>query len=70
MDIFLKQLIQFYSSDATNLHHLTSHSTTVLPHKMEIVFRPQICNVTSPYVLDTHTGAFVSKKALLLVSET
>jgi len=29
---------------------------------MEIIFRPQICNVTSPYVLDTHTGAFVFKK--------
>jgi len=27
MDIFLNQLIQFYSNNATNLHHLTSHST-------------------------------------------
>jgi len=25
MDIFLNQLIQFYSNNATNLHHLTSH---------------------------------------------
>jgi len=30
MDIFLHQLIQFYSNNATNLHHLTTHSTTAL----------------------------------------
>jgi len=42
MDIFLNQLIQFYSNNVTNLHHLTTHSTTVLPHKMVIVLRPQI----------------------------
>jgi len=29
----------------------TTHSMTVLPHKMEIVLRPQLCDVTSPYVL-------------------
>jgi len=28
MDIFLNQLIQFYSNNATNLHHLTTHSRT------------------------------------------
>ena len=50
MDIFLNQLIQFYSNNATNLRHLTTHSTTVLPHKMAIVLRPQICDVISPYV--------------------
>jgi len=50
MDIFLNQLIEFYSNNATNLHHLTTHSTTVLPHKMAIVLRPQICDVISPYV--------------------
>jgi len=49
-DIFLNQLIQFYSNNATNLYHLTTHSTTVLPHKMAIVLRPQIYDVTSPYV--------------------
>jgi len=27
MDIFLNQLIQFYSDNGTNLHHLPSHST-------------------------------------------
>jgi len=27
-DIFLKQLIQFYSNNATNIHHLTTHSMT------------------------------------------
>jgi len=31
MDIFLNQLIQFYSNNATNLHHLTSHSTPCCP---------------------------------------
>jgi len=46
----LNQLIQFYSNNATNLHHLSIHSTTVLPHKMAIVLRPQICDVISPYV--------------------
>jgi len=30
-DIFLNQLIQFYSNNATNLHHLTSHITPVDP---------------------------------------
>jgi len=29
--IFLNQLIQFYSNNATNLHHLTIHSTTCCP---------------------------------------
>jgi len=28
MDIFLYQLIQFYSNNATNLDHLTTHSTS------------------------------------------
>jgi len=40
MDIFLNQLILFYSNNATNLHHLTTHSTTVLPHKIAILLRP------------------------------
>jgi len=42
-DIFLNQLIQFYSNNATNLHQLTTHSTMMLPHKMATVLRPQIC---------------------------
>jgi len=50
MDIFLNQLIQFYSNNATNLHHLTTHTTTVMTYKMAIVLRPQICDVISPYV--------------------
>jgi len=33
-----------------NLHHLTTHSTTVLTYKMAIVLRPQICDVISPYL--------------------
>jgi len=28
MNSFLNQLLQFYSTNATNLHHLTTHSTT------------------------------------------
>jgi len=40
MDIFLNQLIQFYSNNAINLHHLAMHSTTVLTYKMAIVLRP------------------------------
>jgi len=51
MVIFPHQLIQFFSNNATNLHPSTTHSTTVLPHKMAIALRPQICDVTSPYVL-------------------
>ena len=39
-DIFLNHLIQFYSNNAINLHHLTTHSTTVLAYKMAIVLRP------------------------------
>ena len=50
MDIFLNQLILFYSNNATNLHHLTTHSTTVLTYKMAIVLRTQIRDVSSRYV--------------------
>jgi len=50
MDIFLNQLIQFYSNNATDLHHLTMHSMTVLTYKMAIILRPQICDVISPYL--------------------
>jgi len=39
-DIFLNQLIQFYSNNAINLHHLTTHSTMVFTYKMAIVLRP------------------------------
>jgi len=51
MDIFLNHLIQFYLNNAINLHHLTTHSTTVLTYKMAIVLQPQICDVISPYLL-------------------
>jgi len=53
MDIFLNQLIQFYSNNTTNRHHLTMHSTTVLTYKMAIVLRPQICDVISPLCIIT-----------------
>jgi len=45
MDIFFNQLIQFYSNNATNLHHLTS---PVLPRNMETT---DYCGVSLPYVL-------------------
>jgi len=31
MDIFLNQLIQFYSNNTTNLYHITSHRTPFCP---------------------------------------
>jgi len=40
MDVLLNKLIQFYSNNAKNLHHLTTHSTTVLTYKMAIALRP------------------------------
>jgi len=49
-DIVLNQLIQFYSNNATNLHHLTTHSTNVLTYKMAIAMQPQICDLTSHYL--------------------
>ena len=47
-DIFLNQLTQFYSNNATNFHHLTSHSTPCCP----ITWRSysDYCDVTSPYL--------------------
>jgi len=30
MDIFLNQLIQFYSNNSTNLHHLTTHRANTM----------------------------------------
>jgi len=61
MDIFLNQLIQFYSHNATNLHHFTTHSTTVLTYKMAIVLRPQICDVISPYVYQMKASGHKTK---------
>jgi len=43
-------MIQFYSNNATNIRHFTTYSIKMLPHKMAIVLRSQICDVTSPYV--------------------
>jgi len=46
MDIFLNQLIQFYSNNAANLHQFTQYAA--LTHTIEI---PDYCDVTSsPYV--------------------
>jgi len=49
MDIFLNQLVLFYSNNATNLHHLTTHSTTALTYKMAIVHLTQ-CGMIHPTV--------------------
>jgi len=35
MDICLNQLIQFYSNNATNLHHLTSQVYAVKSHNID-----------------------------------
>jgi len=50
-DIFLNQLIQFYSNHATDLHHLTPHSIcrVALQHRDHIV-ATYYSDVTSPYV--------------------
>jgi len=44
MDMFLNQIIQFYSSNEANLY-VTQYD--VLPHNIEIADN---CDVTSPYV--------------------
>ena len=47
MDIFLNQLNQFYSTNATNFQHLTSRSTPCCP-------TTDYCDVTSTYVQRVH----------------
>jgi len=37
-------------NNVANLHHLTNTQYDGVAHKMEIILRPQICDVTSPYV--------------------
>jgi len=50
-DIFLNQLIELYSSNATNLHHITSHSTRcVAPQHRDRIVNTDYCDVTSSYV--------------------
>jgi len=46
MDIFLNELIHFYSNDATNRHHFHFTQYAVLPNSIEIVMLSQI-TVTS-----------------------
>jgi len=50
MDIFLNQLIQFYSNNAINLQRLTTHSTTVLTYKMAIVLRTYVTSFRPIYI--------------------
>jgi len=50
MDIFLNQLIPFYSNNATDLSPLNFTQYAVLPHSMEIVLWPQIA-VTSLHAM-------------------
>jgi len=38
----INQMIQFYSNNATNLQHLTSHITPCCPHNIEIALWPQM----------------------------
>ena len=55
-DIFLNELIQFYANNATDLHHLTSHSTSCCPttQRGDRTLTTDYCDVTSrPYVYRT-----------------
>jgi len=49
--LFLNLLIQFYFKNVTNLHQLTSHSTTSCPTTWRSYRDHQLgyCDVTSPY---------------------
>jgi len=47
MDIFVNQLIQFYSNLTRQIFNSTQYD--VLTYKMAIALRPQIRDVTSPY---------------------
>jgi len=50
MDIFSNRLIQFYSNNATNLYHLTSHSICrVTPQNRYHNVTVYYCDVTSCY---------------------
>jgi len=46
----LNQLIQFYSNNATDLHHVTSHKRRVAPQHRDRNVTTDYCDVTSPYV--------------------
>jgi len=52
MDIFLNRLIQFYSNNATKLHHSTARSSlrrVALQHRDRNMIT-DYCDVTSSYV--------------------
>jgi len=49
-DIFLNQLIHFYSNNATNLRRLTYTVRRVAPQHIHRVVAADYCDVTSPYV--------------------
>ena len=45
------QLVQFYSNNATNLYHLTSHGIRrVVPQHRDRIVTTDYCDVTSSYV--------------------
>jgi len=56
-----------YSHNATNLRHLTTHSTTVLTYKMAIVLRPQICDVISPYVYSVNCPSLKFRNVMMTI---
>jgi len=48
--MFLDQLIQFYSNNATNLHHITSYTVPrVAPQHRDLTVTADYRDVTSPY---------------------
>ena len=51
MDIFLNQVIQFYSNIVTNLHHLTLQVCRVAQQHRECIVTINYRNITSLYVL-------------------
>jgi len=61
MDIFLNQVIQFYSNNATNLHHLITHCTACYPTKWRS-YCDHRCDVTSPYVYRIHSQTLHADK--------
>jgi len=66
-DMFLNQLDQFYSNNATNLHHLTSHSRLrrVAPQHGDRNMTTDYCDVTSPYANHGFPGNGTRKQTVI-----
>jgi len=60
MGIFLKQMLKFYSNNATNLH-LTSHSTPCCPTTYFIIMTTDDCDVTLPPCISYNKSSSVAE---------